>query len=245
MKIILKLTIITILISLLSINISISEEFSAYKNNNIEKRPQQTPADNIAMTFYKIAGIIPNFRKITESTSEYKNAAAEDKFYIRDRGITKLKNIYNLITAQEPIVIEVKVKLSDYSYSNKGFFIQDFDEGTFFPIENHGINYAVVPIGIMDKQWLKSPNLEISQIIQDFNKASKEKNLSVILYLTPKYADSSKTINIGNKDYWIMGVSIDRLMLFLPNYSTPIWSSESPKTGQVNERLQQLLNLRE
>jgi len=221
-----------------------ADAFDDYKNESA--KPAITSARNIAMIFHKLSGEMPDFYKIAKDSTEYKNAEPMQKASVLNSQVDELKSIYNLISLQEPIVVEVPVKLSKYSYSNKGFFVENFKERTFFSKKHGTTNYAMIPGGLMDKQWLSVENEKLALQIEEVNKKYRQSPLTMMLYLAPTYSDSSKQTKIGKKDYWLIATDVKDVSLYLPKASFPIWESINLKTDDSNnKRLQELRNLRQ
>jgi hypothetical protein len=158
---------------------------------------------------------------------------------------------------QETIVVETPVKISEYSFANKGFFIDNFKDDTFFPVTYHGQSYAIIPQGIMDKQWIAADGFD-AKTIDEAAKASEGRLLNIVLLLLPKYADKSATVPIQGKDYWPLSVEIKKMTLYTLSRSTTeinsgaetapaarlLWESGDAAV-EVNQKQMELLNLRQ
>ena len=238
----LKFIFLVVLFSLLITGTSFAQGFSSYIAE--KGRPKTTEPYYISMMFFKLSGTIPDFKNLAENTKRYQESSRLDRLNVLDQEVQELKNIYSLITMQEPIIIELPVRLSEYSKNNKGFFIESFTENMFFPIESNGQNYALVPNGLMDKQWLKVTNKETADTIEAANNVENGKPLIMTLYLTPVYADSSVPANIEGKNYWLMSVNIKDMELYLPDASSSIWKFSGLESNKDSQTLQKLLNLR-
>jgi hypothetical protein len=208
-----------------------------------EKKPGLTGPDYVAMIFSKLAGKAPDFESWVRGTQEFQDAAKPEKTAVRERLLKDMKSAYNLLTLQEPITIETQVKLSAYSASNSGFFVESFKPDTFFPVRYNKQSYAIVPQEIMEKQWLKVTELAAAKAIDDAALNQSDKPLTLLLTLVPKYADGSKPARLGDESYWLISAEVKKMALYSPDSSSALWESED--TEADNAKRQELLNLRQ
>src|SRR3972149_5637932 len=208
-----------------------------------EKKPEPTDPVYITMLFFKLAGKVPDFEFLARNTQEYRDAPQTYKPEVLDQQILDLKSNYSLITQQEPLVVETPVKLSKYSVVNKGFFVENFREDTFFPVKYHNQTYAIAPQGIMDKQWLKVTDPAVGKTIEDAAMKDEGKSLTMVLTLIPKYVDGSEPAVMDDEYYWLISVDVKSMALYAPDSPDRLWQSED--TSAEDARRRKLLNLRQ
>ena len=203
-------------------------------------KPALTPPFTIAMIFDKLTKQEPDFESIARQTQAYINSTTFDQSSVLAEQVEKIKGDYNLLTLSEPIIIESQVKLSPYNAANHGFFVENFKLSTFFPVSYNGKSYAVVPQGIMDKQWLKVEDQTVVASIESAAKSS-DRLLTMILFLTPQDADGSSPAIIDGESYWPISAGVKKLMLYPLNGDTLLWQSSG--TAAEDKNHQNILNL--
>jgi hypothetical protein len=206
------------------------------------RKPEPSTPDYIYMIFCKLTGRTPDFEAMARNTQDYQDAATIERPTVLDQLTVGLKSTYSLLTLQEPFIIEVPVKLSPYSAVNKGFFVENFKDDTFFPVNYNGQSYAIIPQGIMDKQWLKVPDDALGKEIENAALNKDGSPLTMQLMLTPKYADSSRPVVLAEQNYWPIAVEIKRMVLYPPASTSQLWQSDDTRVDDT-KRLE-LLNLR-
>ncbi len=239
------LTTLTALI-VLNINCAHAQGYSAYHERTTTStqsksaKPAASTPSEIALTFYKLSGILPDFPLLAKEYKPYQESYGFEKATLFNNRVEQLKNAYSLLTMQEPIVVEYLVTLSNYSDKNKGFFINNFEERTFFKFNHHNKDFAVVPDGIMDWQWLKVSNAKTVAAMGNSNK-----ELNALIFMSPIYTDSSRPALIQDTNYWLLFAKINKIELYLPDTEKPIWRSDNILNDQGNGgKLNELLNLR-
>lgn len=203
---------------------------------------EMTSAGQIAMIFYRLTEQTPDFEGWAAKAESYINAPPFDKITILQQKTTELKNIFNLISLQEPIVVSMPVRLSLYSQTNHGFFIENFRDDTYFGYSFMGQNYALVPQALMDHQWI-SIGGTAATLLEKI--AASKKNRSLMLYfeITPRFADKTAPLNLDGEDYWLVSGEISNLRIYDPTYGRLVWESNSG-TGPAPD-IQELLNLKQ
>jgi len=220
--------------------VAAAEEATDY--NLQARKPEPSTPDYVYMIFSKLSGKMPDFEAMAHNTLDYQDASVADRPTVLDQLVVGLKSTYSLLTLQEPFIIEVPVKLSPYSTVNKGFFIENFKEDTFFPVEYNGLSYAIIPQGIMDKQWLRVQDPAVGKTIEDAALNKEGKPLTMQLMLIPKYADSSAPVVMAEQNYWLIAVEIKRMVLYPPASTDQLWSSDDTRAEDAKHL--ELLNLR-
>jgi hypothetical protein len=200
-----------------------------------------TPPEDVAMVFYKLSRKEPDLESWARQTEAYKAAAAFDQSVVLEQEVQKLREAYNLLALQEPLVVATPVKISAYSKSGRGFFVENFRTDTFFPFFFGGAGYAVVPQSIMDKQWLKVEDANTVAAIEAAAKESPDHMLRMVLQLSPVSADAASSVNIDGADYWLIAASVKKMTLYPMGDGQVLWQSDD--AGVNNTQRQDLLNL--
>lgn len=197
----------------------------------------------MSFIFHRIAGKAPDFRELAMNSKEYKETPDNERVYIIDDKIQEYKNTYDLITTQDPLRYEVPVILSKYSEKLKGFFIQNFDEHLYLPFSFSGKNYAIIPEGASDNQWIKVEDEILAQKITKASARSKLKmsKMTMVLSLEPIYADASNPSDINGKSYLLMSAKIKAMDLYSSEYTRPLWSSSADNNTYDSVKLQEIL----
>ncbi len=206
--------------------------------------PKQTDPRYVAMVFSKLSGRAPDFEGWIRADEDYKDAPPTEKPGLHNKMLADMQSAFGLLTLQEPIILEMPVKLSAYSPESRGFFIDSFKPDTFLPVTYAGQSYAVVPQGLMDKQWLGITDTQVIRAISDANAQAGDKGLTVLLMLAPKAVDASSPADIEGGKYWLVSAEISKVMLFGPDPNAPaLWQSADSAVDA--QRRQELLNLRQ
>jgi|GEM_PF-5477410 len=212
-------------------------------SNNGAGNSRATSPLHMFFIAYRIARKTPDFRDLAMNSDEYKNTPDNERVYIIDNKIQEYRNTYDLLTIQDPIKYEAKVILSKYSDKLKGFFIQNFDENLFLPFSFGGKNYALIPQGAVDRQWIKVEDENLANKIKKASARAKLKmsKMTMLLNLEPVYADVTKPTVIDGKEVFLMSVKITGMDLYSSEYERPLWSSSETDNSYDTVKLQELL----
>jgi hypothetical protein len=191
-----------------------------------DPKPEVTSSGYIAMAFYKLSGGTPDFKAWAESSKAYNEASPFDKDLIRERQMTEIENIFSLFTLDEPIVLLLPAKLSEYSITNKGFFIENIKEDTFFPVSYVGNDFAVIPQNIMDHQWVRADDKQ-AKIIDQAARNIGNRTLHMYFHLTPIFADKAAPLNIEGINRWLLLGEVQKMTLVIPTFDKVIWTSQN------------------
>lgn len=187
--------------------------------------PEVTSPDYIALLYHKLSRQAPDFKVWAEKEQQDPE---------------RLKQAYVLLSTAEPVVVETPVKLSTYNSASQGFFIQNFRRSTFFPSSFQGRSYALVPQGIIDKQWMRVDDPVTAKALDDAAKATPERILRARLVLDPQYADASGAAEIDGVAYWPIAVSVRRIVIYAQDGKV-LWQSDGGSAA--DEQRRRLLNL--
>jgi len=211
------------------------------QNETQSSKSKLSSPDYIALLFYKMTAQIPDFDSWARQTPEYKEASIFAKMMILEKKIREMKDGYNRLSTMEYLIVEIPVRLSEYSVSNHGFFIENFRTDTFFPITYGDQSYAIVPEGIVDRQWLKVSTTEIARNIEAAARNDEGRILMMTLFLSPEYADKVTPVSLDGRDYWLILTNVKKMILTSLKTDTLLWQSKG--ISIMNGKSQQLLNL--
>ncbi len=204
----------------------------------VMNEPMVTDGATVAMVFGRLTGQEPDFSSWVEQMPEYQNATPFEQSSIETNKIHDLRNTYYTLDITAPLIVKTQVKLTPYDTTNHGFFVSNFTRFTFFPVQYEGKFYAIVPQGIMDKQFLATSDATVVGAIEQALANTKDDILPMMLYLKPVTA-SLHPVSIGGKQYWPIAADVGKMMLFTSDDQTLLWKSDADK----DKTNQNLLNL--
>jgi hypothetical protein len=205
-----------------------------------EKKPQPTAPGYIALLYHRMTAQLPPFEDWAKTQPEYLKASPYDREMIANQLSGEMQKTYGLIASQEPIVIRTPVKLSKYSISRKGYFIEDFTPETFYSVSFAGKNYAIVPQDLMNHQWVGIGSEREQEEVQKMLNQRLNTGL-LYLYLIPTSADKTAPLRINDRDYWLMSGRVSRMALYNYNNERLIWESGDASANQKMQK--ELLDL--
>lgn len=205
------------------------------------RMPQATPALYIAMLYEKLTGKTgkaPDFEEWVKNWKKFKDADFAARQEIMTAKLAELNNAYNLITYAEPIVVKAKVKISGYSPMGRGFLVQNFNEMTFFTYSYMGKNYALIPSGMADYQWLKAPPTLADLVMRETKNGHEA---IVTLTLISMKADP-KPMVMGRRAYRLLLAEISKIEMWSRDGQNIIWDSQ---IGSADKTHKDVMNLRQ
>ncbi len=220
-----------------------AEEHIAFQvpSTSSKEAPQATSAGYIAMLYSKMTGKRPNLEGWATASKDYTAASKFDKVTAQREKISELQAVYDLLTPTEPVVVDIPVVLSSYSKHNQGFFIDSFKEDTFFGFEFMDTNYAVIPMNLMEYQWLKVPAEQADRIFKTVQPKAKDM-VRAILYVDPIMADRNNPLNMDGTPRWMISGEVRKLMLYTTN-GYLLWETADKKEAEALSL--ELLNLKQ
>ncbi|MDI1226162.1 MAG: hypothetical protein PSY14_00560 [bacterium] len=199
-------------------------------------KPVATSPLYIAMLYHKLAGDAPDFAGWTKQWDLYQKTDMADRPALLDKRVGEMTNTFNLMTPAEPIIVQSRIKLSTYSATNQGFFVQNFNDVTFFNYSYMGKRYALIPGGAAKYQWLKAPANMAEAIMRETDNGTAGK---VTLTLISMRADP-KPLVMNGTPYNLLMADISKIELWSKDGKTLVWDSQ---IGESKGR-KDLLNLR-
>jgi hypothetical protein len=214
---------------------------------NDTHRPPTVSGELVAMIWYRLSGVKPDFDAWALQSDEVKKASETEKMAAQARVSAALQQSFSLMFPGDQIIAELPVTLSDYSLKNKGYLIESFTPATFVKFSHGGKNFGVVPRAIMDQQWIPVEDLAAKRI-DDLRRAGKPgTDVTLTLFLSPKTA-SPKPVMIDGAEWRVLSADIVGAAIFDEN-GQMVWKRKQALTGEQGttpeqtQRANELLNL--
>lgn len=202
--------------------------------------PTPTSSGYIALLYYRMTGQVPDYEAWAMASDDYSKANSFDKDLVRREKAAEAARAYHLVTYDDPIIVEYPVTLSSYSRAKRGFFVENFRPDTFYSFDFIGRNYAVVPLDLMDFQWLSVEDEKTQKKIEDLIKLSGGK-VRMYMYLAPTFADKQTPLKLDNKEYWLLSGRMQKLQIYDPRGKQLLW--EGYGKSHVEQRQQEVMDL--
>jgi hypothetical protein len=199
------------------------------------KKPADTQAVYIAMLYEKIlhGGEAPDFEDWVRKSPDYENAQLYERPNIVEKNSKNLKDTFQLITYTEPIILSLKVHISGYSKTANGFFVQNFQNMSYFDYTYLGQRYAVIPNGLAQYQWLKAVPEEVPEIMRETDNGSAT---NLVISLVPMSADP-KPMTLNGKTYNLMMTDISKIEIWSKDGSHVVWDDKMNAPSSVRSQL--------
>ncbi len=200
------------------------------------KKPDLTQGIYVAMLYEKLLNKTPAFEQWVRSSPGYNKTEMYDRpQYLKDE-VEKMYDTYNLLTVTEPIVLDVKAKITAYSPLGKGFLVQNFNDMTYFNYTYMGQRYALIPNGVASYQWLKCPPELADSITRQMG---DDNTVRLTMTLTPQGADPNP-IQMDGRTYKLVMAEISKIELWSKDNNYTVWDTQFNST---DVKAKTLLNL--
>ncbi len=166
------------------------------------------------MIFYKYSHQAPDYDAWARASDEYKNAPDFAKEATMQRLSDQLSHVFGLISPSEEILADYPVTLSDYSFDNKGYFIDNLKSDMFIPFSYNGENFAVVPKISWMSKWLAVDGMPAKEIDDLRQKSPSRKDVTLTFSLLPKFASKDGTLTFDGKPYRLISAEIRSLSIY-------------------------------
>lgn len=202
--------------------------------------PATTSPGYVALLYYRMTGQTPDYEAWAMASDAYTKANSFDKDLVRREKAAEAARAYHLVTYDDPIIVDHEAVLSSYSRAKRGFFVENFRPDTFYGFDFIGRNYAVVPLDLMDFQWVSVDDEKTQSKIEDQVRLSGGK-VRMYIYLTPTFADKQTPLKLDSKEYWLLSGRVQKLQIFDPRGKRLLW--EGYGKSHVGQRQQEVLDL--
>ena len=223
-----------------------AEDFtgSASDLGSVSSKPPVASDAEVAMIYWLLAGKSPDYDAMAKASDHYKKAGDFERGQVLAAEVANLRNIHDNINFTHPTVVRMAVHLSPYSEKNKGFVITDFEEQTYFKYSFGGENYAIVPRGLLDHQFL-GPIEDVTAAYKIGGAQRAFGNVfHLMVYLKPDYADKPDTLTeVDGQRYHILTGQVAHVSLYDANDSQQLWGDNSDEFNKAQQ--DQLMNLKQ
>lgn len=207
--------------------------------------PVKSDPARVAVLFHRLTGQLPPFGEWARQTPEFKQASDFERSTVLEVQTSGMKDLYRLTTLSEPVVVDLAVRLGDYSFTNKGFLLGNLTDEVIFPFSYAGKNYAITVPGLQEAQWLPVED-EKTAMTLDVAAARNGRLLHTVLVLSAVSADRTGTININGVDYWMLAARLQEMQFYEPQktrllHEVSYRAARKDDDGVMNE-LNQLKN---
>lgn len=203
-------------------------------------KPLLTPPETVAMLYHIYTRARPDFEAWAKETDDYKAAAPYDKSLALFRSREALEARFSLLVPDEPVTVDLRAVLSDYSLRNEGYIIENVDTATFFPFSFAGQNYAVVPRNIQDRQWMPATGMP-AKLLDDLRQSSPDKTtVDITLTLRIRTADQNGSMDIGGTQYNLLAAEIIDMAVYDADGGV-VWNMD--KQTALTERESEIMQL--
>ncbi|MDE1151363.1 MAG: hypothetical protein PW788_02405 [Micavibrio sp.] len=208
--------------------------------------PDTASSLDIATIYYRLIRQRPDFRSWVPYLPEYKGMSEAERISYLDSKSQDLNYKFNLLTLQEPIAVQFDAVLSPYSDDNEGYIVRNFADETFFSFAFAKNNYAVIPQGLMEHQFLAVQKSAKAAVESGMNGSNR--HILMIIYVQPNYADpSAQPTDIAGKSYRLVSGKVVNIALYSMSTNkktaTVLWEMN---TKEYNDKQRdELLNLKQ
>jgi len=171
------------------------------------KKNQPTHPERILMAFYKVAGEQPDFLKWAEKSPFLKDAKAMDNNTIISRENNRMAQAFAELDVTDPLVVEIKIRLDNYSTLQEVLKLSEFTPKTFFSYSLYDESVAIVPKGITDFGTIKITKAKMDEILEK----SRGAEVTAELLLKPLNADAKTPFIQGKQSYWLLLADIGEM----------------------------------
>ncbi len=202
---------------------------------------EPTKPKDIAFTFYRLAGLKPDFAPLIQSTSAYQNADEATKAKMLTEDKAKMDQEFNSLNPKaRAIVVRSAVQLKMNLGAPAGMTL-NFPEHTgpiYFAYQWAGENFAVIPNKIDSFVTIPLKMAEASAVSARLDSGG---NATMVLELLPLSTDSNRPMRLDGLDQWLMMTNIVSIS-FYNQYLQTIWSWDAP--GYKRPEQKPLLDLK-
>lgn len=200
-----------------------------------------TTREQIALTYHRLIGRLPNWKEMASKTDEYMKASDFEKESVLEAKITSLRNNFQLISFEDKAIVKMPVTLSTYSLRNKGFIINELGENLSFKYNFGGRDYALIPLGIADHQWIDASDDAVAATIEKAR--GKNNAYTLLVTLAPNFADPpERPMELEDgKSYNILTGPVVHITLYDEAGKTYLWDNRPKQVvDPVGEDLMKL-----
>lgn len=202
---------------------------------------------DVAVIFHKMTGQMPKFENWAKYDPAYRKPMTEleRQQYLQEKP-KELADAFRLVTLNEPLRVKFIGTLSGYSFDTEGYVVTNFTEDTYFAYSFAGREYAIIPQGLSEHQWLPVTGLAAENIERTLSGRPGPRNVMMMISLQPTYANKDAPMELDGKKRYLISAKVADIALVSCPKSGPcktLWSEGSREYRQ--EEKNELLNLKQ
>lgn len=200
----------------------------------------------VATIFHKLTGQAPNFEQWAKLSPECQAEKTQTgRITCVENKQAELRQKYQLQTLNESIPVPfVPAIFSAYSKENQGYVVKNFTEETYLPFTYAGRNYAIIPQGLMDRQFLPITG-PAQKDVENALRGAQRKAV-VLLYIKPTFADkNAMPVELDGKQYTLISGQVTNIGVYKCRKNQPctlLWEEGSQESRDAQR--DDLMNLK-
>ncbi len=194
---------------------------------------------DIATIYHKLTGQPPVFEQWARLSPQCQQEKTQTgRISCQENKQEELRQKYQLQTLTEAVAVPfVPAVFSAYSKENSGYIIKNFSDETYMPFSYAGRNYALIPQGLMDRQFLPISG-PAQKDVEAALRASQRKAV-VLLYIQPTYADpKAQPVELDGKQYTLISGKVTNIAVYRCHKTRPcvlLWE-EGTRESRESQR---------
>lgn len=200
----------------------------------------------VATIYHKLTGQLPDFDTWARLSPQCQAEKTQTgRIDCQENKRAELKDKFQLQTVTESIPVPfVPAIFSAYSRENNGYVIKNFTDETYLPFSYAGRNYAIIPQGLMDRQFL--PITGPAQKDVETALRGAQRKAVVLLYIQPTFASKdAPAVELDGKQYTLISGKVTNIGVYKCRKNQPctlLW--EEGTTGDREAERENLMNLK-
>ncbi|HEU4838756.1 MAG TPA: hypothetical protein VFS88_05020 [Micavibrio sp.] len=217
-------------------------------NAAAQMKVEPSDKEDVAIAFFKTAGINPDFEKWAKGSQEFKTiASARVPEFLYDEKQRLLRE-WKKYDAQDPIIdvkatihLEIKTMQDQEGEESYWMYISfGRDDAVYFPYEYQEYKIAVIPQMIETLMIQPLQKEQYQMILQDME-GKRTGDAVIFLQLKPVKAYVHQPYKIDNQDQWALLTDIATMSVKSWKTGSPLWNySADWYTSPVTQELKDL-----
>lgn len=202
--------------------------------------------EEVAIAFYKVAGLKPSFASWAEDTQRFHEAPFARRDQVRAEEAERLSRAYetyspathtlNLSTSAEVELIEEPDPDNSLIVHHRLRWKLSEDNANFFPYEYRDTLFALVPQKIEDFQ---EAAITAAQAKNIKSRLGSGRAIPILIQLRALKADASKPVSVYGQDVWVIAAGVAGITLWDKSGGL-LWEKSagwytSPRTESLNQ----------
>ena len=167
-----------------------------------------THPEKILLTFYKLAGLAPNFQDWAAKSPFLKGVSSQDDAkVIINRESNRLSQAFSATGGDSVMVVHTSVLFDEYSTLQERLHMSEFTPLTFFSFDMYGQSVAVVPKDITHFSDIKITRAQMDEMLA----MAGGGKVTAEFILKPVVADAKTPFIREGRAYWLLLAEIAEL----------------------------------